>query len=297
MGVGDMSSAAHMGHWSATMRSRLAAWLALTAGLFTLSAGSCESPTGVSETEVWRITMEESPTADRRGRMYFYLRLNRTNSSSPSCARITTFLATVEAIDMRLQPGGSGSSNGNWSDSGHCSWFEAELRMQSGEVYQLVGPPPDETRQIGFAVGNWFGPNGRWGGWRMDMLPRADYHPDSHVDIELFNLSGTAYDSVFVKTDSTVVPAAFRGTAPAPSSMRNIGVERYDSTATAYGPRRPVTYTIRVGARNTPSASDAIVRCRMDATIGGTVAVNVMPPGQPHACVGWPQIVNAVPVQ
>lgn len=120
--------------------------LALLACVGALSCENLGTDPQVSETEIWRLELEQTDDGTtggdigrRRGTINLVLRLNHTSQVDPECAEaaqatITTFLASVEAPASRLQPATRGSANGSWN----CFGFSGEVRLEDGTTYALT---------------------------------------------------------------------------------------------------------------------------------------------------------------
>jgi hypothetical protein len=112
-----------------------------------LFGAGCEThPTGVevSQTEIWRLELEQlddggTRSYPRRGTITMRLRLNHSTQPDPTCADlpgdlgITTFVATVEAFPSRLQGPATGSADGSWN----CHGMFASVQLNDGTTYTL----------------------------------------------------------------------------------------------------------------------------------------------------------------
>ena len=172
----------------------------------------------VSDTELWVIRLEQFGSTDRRlGTIYLFLRLNETTQSTDSAGCYgsapqpsTTFVATVSAPEMRLQPTATGSANGSWG--GCYDLFSASVMITGGPTYNLTGssgqgaPPYDDTNVQLLGDGQCFTGKYRYrqwssgdrvGCWTMYRAKTAstgnfdtEPHDDAYIDIDMTDQTG-----------------------------------------------------------------------------------------------------------
>jgi hypothetical protein len=185
---------------------------------------------------LWVVRFEQvASDGGRLGTIYFFLRLNQTtqpDTLSTACEagnpkNITTFVATVHAPAMRLQPGADGSADGSWG--GCYDGFRGRITLPSQPEYDFsgTGTPPYDNTNIQLLAGQvcsgergarpWHAAD-RYGCWTMWEIHDADFsnvdHRDSHIDIHIVEESGNDWtlvrrapnlpDSIHVTANSTV---------------------------------------------------------------------------------------------
>jgi len=283
-----------------------------------LTTLACQEPgTGpdVSDTEIWRLELEQTDDGTeggdigrRRGTINLVLRLNHTTQADPSCAaasqpNATTFVATVEAPASRLQGPTDGSANGSWN----CHGFSAEVRLDDGTVFELTSESLtfDPGRSIDLQtpmLANRWSAGGRRGHFLLAPDERFEYEPfDTHLDVHATNQYDEEVDLSFSLLDSARAwshhdltysfdrfPTLDRA-IPVPAGETRIASFPAQPHPDAPGAEpAPYQYSIWIRFRNLPFGSDSYAfHCVMGAERQSQASIIVHEPGNLECATGW----------